>query len=71
MRFGITMDALPVDFSGNLEKEQYNKYLQERREKEARKPESSSQSNKQVELPSIHNVLLGCGRPYQDHPGNK
>jgi hypothetical protein len=71
MRFGITKDALPVDFSGNLEKERYNVYLQERREKEARKPESSSQSNKRVELPSIHDVLFGRGRPYQDHPGNK
>jgi hypothetical protein len=65
------MDALPVDKSGNLEKEQYKAYLQERREKEARKPESSSWGNKRVELPSIHDVLLGRGRPYQDYPGNK
>jgi hypothetical protein len=36
MRYGIPMDALPVDTSGKLEKEQYNAYLQERLEKEAR-----------------------------------
>ena len=71
--FGIPVEDMPVDkFSGSfLDNTNHRKYLQERKEFEDDLAQRQAKSNAGRIIPSSRDVLLGRGRPYHFHVGNR
>jgi hypothetical protein len=68
MTFGVPVQFVPVSYEGELKTGNHNKWLAKR--------EARDNGLKQMgwfdglDLPARNDVLLGRGKPFQDHPGN-
>jgi hypothetical protein len=71
MTFGIPMSVIPINPDGSLKKELNERYLRERRKKEADFKRQEDIDAKRIHYPLPHDVLLGRGRPYQEYAGNQ
>jgi hypothetical protein len=68
MTFGISVDWLPVTYEGELKTSNHTKWVARREVKDSNM--MCSGRHEGIDLPSHNDVLLGRGKPYQDHPGN-
>ena len=70
MSYGIPTDLFPITLDGELTLTEHEKWVQKRRLKEAylRK---TLKPMRTIDLPSRSDVLLGRGRPFNLHPGNR
>ena len=72
MTFGIPVKELPVSTGeGGLKLGNHLKWIERRRKKEAYLRTKHSLPVGSVDIPSRSDVLLGRGRPFNVHPGNK
>ena len=68
LRFGISLQTLPMDISGHLIVDEFLEKLSQRRQQELA---SSTISDQQSMIrPGKFDVLLGRGRLYQEYSGN-
>jgi hypothetical protein len=73
MTFGISQHVLPVDSLGNMRNKDFVYHIQQCKLKlimEAQETEMSTTHHGQIDVPTSRDVVLGRGKPYQDHPGN-
>lgn len=71
MAFGIPTDAIPVSATGAIKTKELHKWIVRRKKREDEMGcMSGSCVFDRVDLPSLKDVLLAKGRPYQNHPGN-
>jgi hypothetical protein len=71
LSFGIPVGLLPITSEGELKKANHNKWLAMRKAKEsARKVSPQHQDDVRYDLPSRDDVLMGKGKPVQEHAGN-
>jgi hypothetical protein len=68
MTFGIPVDSLPVTYEGELKTSNHTKWVARREAKDSNM--MCSGRHEGIDLPCHNDVLLGRGKPYQDHPGN-
>jgi hypothetical protein len=68
MTFGVPVEALPVTYEGELKTGSHLKWLSRRLAKETQIQKTGRFSG--IDLPGIKDVLLGRGKPVQDHRGN-
>ena len=68
MSFGIPVHLLPITPEGELKKILHTKWLAKRKVKE--EEENSSKGSGKIDLPTMTDVLLGKGKPIQQHAGN-
>jgi hypothetical protein len=69
MTFGIATNDFPISFEGKLINGKNSQWIKRRRQKEAYL-RSNVMKEGAVDLPSKFDVLLGKGKPYQEHFGN-
>eukprot|EP00529_Nitzschia_sp_RCC80_P022304 CAMPEP_0113451484 /NCGR_PEP_ID=MMETSP0014_2-20120614/6361_1 /TAXON_ID=2857 /ORGANISM="Nitzschia sp." /LENGTH=478 /DNA_ID=CAMNT_0000342839 /DNA_START=182 /DNA_END=1618 /DNA_ORIENTATION=- /assembly_acc=CAM_ASM_000159 len=67
MTFGISQSILPYNEDGDLQGHYMEDFRRKRLSIEAERREAQGD---RVDYPSMNDVLLGRGRPYQYHPGN-
>ena len=79
LSFGIPVDLFPITSEGELKKTNHMKWLSTRRSKESTRMSqhgqhqiyfASSMSDSQIDIPGRNDVLMGKGKPLQDHSGN-
>jgi hypothetical protein len=72
MTFGIPKDAVPVDSKHVLDPGPHESYIQERRQKERESElqEAARHDSDDIPYPKSQDVLVGRGRPFQEHMGN-
>ena len=77
MKFGIAPGLLPVDSAGNYLEQDFLKYLEDRKRKEEQREQDRQQRRNdegaevyRTDYATQSDVILGRGKPYQDHPGN-
>ena len=80
MRFGIAPGLLPVDSAGSYLEDDFERYLEDRKSNEDQKSQerekrlndgrSGSSDEFRTDYATERDVILGRGKPYQDHPGN-
>jgi hypothetical protein len=70
MSFGIPMQGFPVAIDGGIQLVNHVKWLERRRKKEEYLSKNPPLEGA-VDLPSKTDVLLGRGRPFNFHPGNR
>ena len=82
MRFGIAPGLLPVDSAGNYLSADFDRYLEDRKRKEERREQErqirlndgvgagTTSEEYRTDYATQRDVILGRGKPYQDHPGN-
>ena len=70
MTFGIPVQAFPIRSDGTLNHENHTKWLDRRKKKEKYMAANPFFDNG-IDLPTRADVLLGRGRPFINHPGNK
>jgi hypothetical protein len=68
LTFGFQVDLLPVDADGNLRLENLVSWVGERKKLEAQRKVDAPNW---IEFPLSTDIVLGRGRPYQEHPGNR
>jgi hypothetical protein len=71
MTFGIPMSVIQINPDGSLKKELNERYLRDRRKKEANFKRQEDIEAKRIHYPLPNDVLLGRGRPYQEYAGNQ
>ena len=72
MTFGIPVNVFPVSTSdGNLKLGNHLKWIERRRQKEIYLSTHDSLPVGSVDIPSRSDVLLGRGKPFNVHPGNR
>jgi hypothetical protein len=69
LSFGVPTHLLPFTLEGELKMENHKKWVQRRIVKEHELRQSGVFSG--IELPRRNDVLLGKGKPSQNHPGNQ
>ncbi|CAJ1959887.1 unnamed protein product [Cylindrotheca closterium] len=69
--FGIPIKSFPISIDGGLMLSNHNKWIQKRGLKEKYRANKSLPLGKSIDLPSTTDVLLGRGRPFNFHPGNR
>jgi hypothetical protein len=70
MSFGIPLQGFPVAIGGELQLVNHEKWMERRRKKEAYLSKNPPLEGA-VDLSSKTDVLLGRGRPFNLHPGNR
>jgi hypothetical protein len=71
MTFGIPSGAFPITDNGDLRIERHQEWVDARRIIESKRNEESVSSSRVcILVPSRVDVVLGRGKPFQDHPGN-
>eukprot|EP00980_Cylindrotheca_fusiformis_P012834 scaffold3169_cov107-Cylindrotheca_fusiformis.AAC.4 len=70
MSFGIPIQEFPVTLDGGLQLANHEKWMEKRKKKEEYL-EKNPPINGAVDLPSKHDVLLGRGKPFYSHIGNR
>jgi hypothetical protein len=68
MAFGVPVQSLPVTYEGELKTGSHLKWISRRLAKETQTQKTGRFSG--IDLPGTKDVLLGRGKPVQDHPGN-
>jgi hypothetical protein len=66
--FGIPKEVLPFESHGRFTCESIDNFLRERKKIEE---EYRWEREGRIDYPSMRDIVLGRGRPYQDFPGNK
>ena len=69
MAFGIDTAIFPMDEDGNILKDRMTTYIEKRKKEEAKAKEKEA-IEKEIYVPTCHDVLLGRGKPFQNHSGN-
>lgn len=70
MSFGIPMNVFPMSLNGKLKTASHLKWIERRKQKELYMKQHSLPIGA-VDIPSRNDVLLGRGRPFNIHPGNR
>lgn len=70
MTFGIPMNDFPVSQSGQMRPSKHLQWVERISMKEVFLSKHRI-SDGAIDFPFKYDVLLGRGKPYQDHPGNK
>lgn len=70
MSFGIPMTVFPVSLNGKLKTASHFKWIERRKQKELYMKQHSLPIGA-VDIPSTNDVMLGRGRPFNIHPGNR
>ena len=70
MSFGIPMNVFPVSLTGKLKTASHLKWIERRKQKELYMKQHSLPIGA-VDIPSRNDVILGRGRPFNIHPGNR
>jgi hypothetical protein len=68
MAYGIDIESFPLSTDGEVKMAHHLKWLAKRKIKEAALQTIGSFAG--IDLPGRHDVLLGRGKPFQQHPGN-
>jgi hypothetical protein len=68
MSFGIPVHLFPITPEGELKKANHSKWVAKRKVKE--EEENASLGEGKIDLPTMADVLLGKGKPIQQHAGN-
>jgi hypothetical protein len=68
MTFGIPVQFVPVSYEGKLKTAHHLKWMAKRRMKDLSIKRSGQFEG--IDLPARNDVLLGRGKPFQEHPGN-
>jgi hypothetical protein len=68
MTFGIPVDSLPVTYEGELKTNTHAKWVVRQEVKDSTL--MCTGKHEGIDLPSRNDVILGRGKPCQDHPGN-
>jgi hypothetical protein len=71
LTFGVPIDMFPITSQGELKRTNHLKWIAKRRVKESHfLMDPSSDTFDRIDLPSLRDVLIGKGKPFQRHPGN-
>ena len=71
MTSGIPIDAIPVTANGRLKTNNHTQWIARRRAKEASEEFLYGQGTfNKIDIPSHRDILVGKGKPFQQHPGN-
>ena len=68
MTFGIPIDLFPIKADGGLKTASHLKWIKKRKFKEKTRKEQGSFDL--IDMPNRNDILLGKGRPIQEHHGN-
>jgi hypothetical protein len=72
LAFGIDSEYFPINQDLQLSTDTLLQYIETKRHEERQLKQQQQQKVKglAIEIPTLHDVLLGRGIPYQSHPGN-
>lgn len=68
--FGIPTKFTPVDDNGTVLSSDFADFIEARKAKESLQKGSTNNSDSIIECPGKFDILLGRGRPFQQHTGN-
>jgi hypothetical protein len=68
MTFGVPVQFVPVSYEGELKTGNHMKWLAKREARDKGLKREGWFDG--IDLPARHDVLLGRGKPFQEHPGN-
>jgi hypothetical protein len=68
MTFGVPVDTFPITSRGELKTGNHHKWIAKRQVKESHV--LLGKIFDRIDFPAVNDVLVGKGKPFQQHPGN-